>query len=144
MPPTPSGPPARAAERGSGTAPARHSRRRLLLGGVVVSVVGLCALDLSRPPASQLSSRALQRLVRLYQVGVPVLKPLRGHCRLRPTCSEYALRVLRDHGALRGSWLAFRRILRCGPWTPAGTKDAPPTPSRSTPESPTPKPPHPP
>lgn len=98
----------------------------MALGGATVSLVLLLVADLARPPASQLSSRALQRLVRLYQVAVPTLKPFRGHCRLRPNCSEYAIVVLRDHGAGRGSWLAFRRILRCGPWTAAGTKDPPP------------------
>lgn len=131
MPASPSGPLVADSTGGPGTAPARHGRRWLLLGGVVVLAVSLLAADLARPPAEQLSSRALGRLVRLYQVAVPKLRPLRGHCRLRPSCSEYALRVLHDHGALRGSWLAFRRILRCGPWTPAGTKDPPPPPTRS-------------
>ncbi|MGV8042668.1 MAG: membrane protein insertion efficiency factor YidD [Thermoanaerobaculaceae bacterium] len=131
MPASPSGPLVAVPTGGPGTAPARHGRRRLLLGGVVVVAVVLLGLDLSRPPAAQLSSRALQRLVRLYQVALPKLRPLRGHCRMRPSCSEYALRVLHDHGALRGSWLTFRRILRCGPWTPAGTRDAPPPPTRS-------------
>ncbi|HPW55577.1 MAG TPA: membrane protein insertion efficiency factor YidD [Thermoanaerobaculaceae bacterium] len=102
------------------------------MGGVIVLAVSLLAADLARQPAQQLSSRALQRLVRLYQVTVPKLRPLRGHCRLRPTCSEYALQVLHNHGACRGSWLAFRRILRCGPWTSSPTDDPPPPPVHSS------------
>ncbi|HPC83811.1 MAG TPA: membrane protein insertion efficiency factor YidD [Thermoanaerobaculaceae bacterium] len=104
------------------------------MAGGVVAAFALLALDLARPPAVQLSSRALQRLVRLYQAAVPKVKPLRGHCRLRPTCSEYALTVLREHGTLRGSWLTMRRILRCGPWTAAGTKDPPPPAHPPTPK----------
>ena len=37
-------------------------------------------------------------------------------CRFTPTCSEYALESLRRHGALRGSLLALRRLMRCHPW----------------------------
>ncbi len=65
-----------------------------------------------------LTARALMRLVRLYQV---TLRPLMGgHCRFQPTCSEYALGVLRLYGARRGSWKALRRILRCHPWGGCG------------------------
>ncbi|MFI3324083.1 MAG: membrane protein insertion efficiency factor YidD [Rikenellaceae bacterium] len=41
-------------------------------------------------------------------------------CRFTPTCSEYALQALRKHGALKGSWLALRRIIRCHPWGGSG------------------------
>ena len=37
------------------------------------------------------------------------------NCRFQPTCSEYALEALDRHGAIRGGWLALRRILRCRP-----------------------------
>ena len=39
-----------------------------------------------------------------------------GKCRYRPTCSEYAVEPNPKHGALKGSWLALRRILRCHPF----------------------------
>jgi putative membrane protein insertion efficiency factor len=42
-----------------------------------------------------------------------------------PTCSDYALEALEDHGALRGTWLTTRRILRCNPWTPGGYDPVP-------------------
>jgi putative membrane protein insertion efficiency factor len=44
------------------------------------------------------------------------LSPWLGHsCRFQPTCSAYALEALERHGALRGGWLAARRLLRCRP-----------------------------
>ncbi|OLC30687.1 MAG: membrane protein insertion efficiency factor YidD [Candidatus Rokubacteria bacterium 13_1_40CM_4_69_5] len=48
------------------------------------------------------------------------------HCRFAPTCSEYARRALIDHGALRGAWLALRRLLRCHPFHPGGYDPPPP------------------
>lgn len=40
-----------------------------------------------------------------------------GKCRYHPTCSAYALEALREHGAVRGAWLASRRILSCHPYS---------------------------
>ncbi|WP_269714385.1 membrane protein insertion efficiency factor YidD [Caulobacter sp. NIBR2454] len=46
-----------------------------------------------------------------------ILSPLLGpRCRYMPTCSEYAAQVLKGHGPVKGSWLAFRRICRCHPF----------------------------
>jgi putative membrane protein insertion efficiency factor len=71
-----------------------------------------------------LPARCLAWLVVLYQaVGRPLLG---GQCRFHPSCSEYALEALRRHGALRGSWLALRRILRCHPFGQAGYDPVPP------------------
>jgi len=52
--------------------------------------------------------------VRFYRL---LLSPWVGNsCRYQPTCSVYALEALEKHGAIRGSWLAARRIARCHPW----------------------------
>ncbi len=68
--------------------------------------------------------RALLRfLIRAYQLAVsPLLGP---RCRFHPSCSQYALEALTRHGALRGSWLALRRLARCHPFHPGGYDPVP-------------------
>jgi len=62
---------------------------------------------------SRLASRALVVVIRLYQhVISPWLGPA---CRYEPSCSQYAVEAVERHGALRGSWLAARRLGRCHP-----------------------------
>ncbi len=48
--------------------------------------------------------------------------PLASHsnCKFIPSCSNYALDALNKYGALKGSWLAFKRILRCNPFSKGG------------------------
>lgn len=48
-----------------------------------------------------------------------------GQCRFTPTCSEYAMDAIREHGALRGTWLAMRRVSKCHPWHHGGFDPAP-------------------
>lgn len=50
---------------------------------------------------------------------------LGGHCRFYPSCSCYAVTAVERHGALRGSGMALRRLLRCHPWSPGGIDEVP-------------------
>lgn len=72
--------------------------------------------------------------VRAYQLLVsPLLGPT---CRYYPSCSAYAVQALQVHGAVKGTWLAVRRLLRCHPWSPGGVDHVPPRKHRhgTTPE----------
>jgi len=54
------------------------------------------------------------------------LSPFLGrHCRFHPTCSAFALEAIETHGALRGTWLTVKRILKCHPWHPGGVDPVP-------------------
>lgn len=56
-----------------------------------------------------------------------LISPLYGQtCRFYPSCSQYALTAVQRHGAVRGTWLAGRRLLRCHPWNPGGIDHVPP------------------
>jgi uncharacterized protein len=57
------------------------------------------------------------------------ISPLYGDvCKFRPTCSEYGLEALRQHGAFKGSWLTIRRLGRCHPWSLGGYDPVPGSP----------------
>jgi len=72
---------------------------------------------------SRFLARPLIGLVRLYRLAISPW--LGGNCRYQPTCSTYAIEALQTHGALRGGWLATKRIARCHPWGGSGYDPVP-------------------
>jgi uncharacterized protein len=74
-------------------------------------------------PLKHMPRRALMGLVWVYQSTIgPTLPPA---CRYQPTCSHYAYAALERHGALRGTWLAIKRLARCQPWGGSGYDPVP-------------------
>jgi putative membrane protein insertion efficiency factor len=101
-------------------------RRGAVASSILIAVLAL-GIDLARPPARQITTRMLLTSINLYQATVSkALQRAGGRCRFTPSCSHYGEAVIREHGALEGSWMAVKRIFRCGPWTPMGTYDPPP------------------
>jgi putative membrane protein insertion efficiency factor len=86
--------------------------------------------EIPAPTVASLPARALLGAIRLYQATLsPALPALLGPgcgCRFHPTCSHYAAGAVRHHGALRGSWLALRRLAKCQPLHPGGVDLVPP------------------
>lgn len=68
-------------------------------------------------------ARVLLGLLAAYQWTAAIRTP---RCRFYPSCSGYAVGAIRAHGAIRGSWLAVRRVGRCHPWNPGGVDPVPP------------------
>lgn len=58
--------------------------------------------------------KLLLRMIRFYQRNISPYRP--ACCRFTPTCSAYALEAIQKYGALKGGFLAFKRILRCNPF----------------------------
>lgn len=72
-----------------------------------------------------LTQRAVLLPIRFYR---RLISPLKAQptCRFHPTCSRYALDAITVHGALYGSYLALRRVLKCHPFHPGGRDPVPP------------------
>jgi uncharacterized protein len=68
-------------------------------------------------------ARVLMLPIRAWRLVSVHLTP---RCRFHPSCSAYALEALEQHGALRGGWLAIRRLARCHPWGGGGIDRVPP------------------
>lgn len=63
-------------------------------------------------------------LIRAYQIVIsPSLPP--NTCRYYPTCSHYGFQAVYKYGALKGGWMAFKRILRCNPFSNGGFDPVP-------------------
>lgn len=69
-------------------------------------------------------NKVLIALIRVYQY---TLSPMLGQrCKYYPSCSNYAVAALREHGAVRGTGLAAWRLLRCNPFSNGGCDPVPP------------------
>ena len=65
-------------------------------------------------------------LILLLMAYRKVVSPLYGPvCRFFPSCSAYALEAVTVHGAVKGSWLAVRRLGHCHPWNAGGVDHVP-------------------
>lgn len=67
--------------------------------------------------------RLLTLPIHFYRYCISPLTP--ASCRFTPTCSEYAIEAIMRHGAIKGTWLALRRICRCHPWGGSGYDPVP-------------------
>lgn len=68
-------------------------------------------------------------LIAFVKVWRTVVSPLYGDvCKFYPTCSAYGLEALQLHGAVKGSWLIVRRMVRCHPWSTGGVDPVPGSP----------------
>ena len=65
----------------------------------------------------------LMGLIRLWQMTFSKLLP--PSCRFTPSCSAYGYEAVSKHGALKGGWLALKRVARCQPFNPGGYDPVP-------------------
>ena len=95
-------------------------------------MTGTAAAATSTETGTRRPGPAARVLVILITGYRRLLSPLLGQrCRFAPSCSAYAAEAISAHGALRGGWLALRRIGRCHPFNPGGYDPVPlPGPSR--------------
>lgn len=100
--------------------------RRILI--VLVLLVAVAAgMDLARAADQQVLTRAAVTGIHVYQATLSRVFAASGaRCRFDPSCSHYGEAVIARFGVVKGGWLAMKRVLRCGPWTPMGTLDPPP------------------
>jgi len=66
----------------------------------------------------------LLMLIRLYQLTLSRMLPP-NTCRFYPSCSHYSYEAIQKYGALKGGWLAVRRLVRCQPFDPGGYDPVP-------------------
>lgn len=113
---------------GSNPNPRQSIRRRFLI--VLICGIAAWALftDINRQASEQLSCRLLIGGIHIYQGFFSgAFQSLGAECRFEPTCSRYAENSLKNLGLIAGTVASMKRLLRCGPWTPKGTLDPPPT-----------------
>jgi len=68
-------------------------------------------------------ARVVMGLIRGYQIALSPF--MGGSCRFHPSCSRYGMEAVAEHGAVRGSWMAAKRVGRCHPWREGGYDPVP-------------------
>lgn len=86
---------------------------------VPVALLSVSALAIAGAPMAVAGIDLYQRTLS------PIMSRLVGPCRFTPSCSHYAQAVITRDGLLVGGLRAAGRVVRCGPWTPAGSVDPP-------------------
>jgi uncharacterized protein len=99
------------------------SRKTLIIGTVVFLL--FVTHEVLQPREREISTSAAVAVIEQYRAHVSPRLAGRVYCRFQPTCSLYGLESVKKRGAVTGGARALWRILRCGPWTPAGTTDLP-------------------
>ena len=87
---------------------------------------GASAIGNDKPATRQVSlARRIGMFpVRVYRATLAYF--LGGHCRFTPTCSQYALDAITEHGVIKGWWMSVCRIGRCHPFCAGGHDPVPP------------------
>ena len=80
-------------------------------------------ITMSLLPVGLWPRRAVMSLISIYQQTVGPALP--KSCRYEPSCSRYAYTAVERYGAVRGAWLAVKRLLRCQPWGGSGYDPVP-------------------
>lgn len=90
-------------------------------------------MTLSGTPTSQpmpAAGRAARLVIAVIEMYRHMISPLRlPSCRFMPTCSQYAVAALTEHGLVRGGLLSLVRLVKCGPWHPGGWDPIPDRPN---------------
>ena len=87
------------------------------------------SMESEKPDAAAVRPLSLGRRVGMFPVRVyrcTLAYFMGGHCRFTPTCSQYALDAIAEHGVIKGWWMSVRRIGRCHPFCPGGHDPVPP------------------
>ncbi|MDX1582103.1 MAG: membrane protein insertion efficiency factor YidD [Thermoanaerobaculia bacterium] len=100
-----------------------NRRRAILL--IAAPLLLLIFHDWIQPREREVTTLVVVETIEEYREHVSPRLQGRVFCRFEPTCSKYGLESVKKHGAAIGGTKALWRILRCGPWTPAGTVDPP-------------------
>jgi uncharacterized protein len=98
-------------------------RRTLIIGAVLFLL--FVTHEVLQPREREISTTAAVAVIEQYRKHVSPRLAGRVYCRFEPTCSLYGLESVKKRGAVAGGGKVLWRILRCGPWTPAGTTDLP-------------------